>query len=250
MLSGAAPADRAEIALDAMEKHLVSEREKLIRLLTPAFDKTPHDPGYIKGYLPGVRENGGQYTHGVLWGVRALAEMGRTERATRLLEMLSPITHGRTPEEVDVYRVGAVRDRGGRVRRRAARRARRLDMVHGIGRLDVPRGARVAARPYYSRGRRGWSSGRACPRAGRASACACGSRTSGRATRSCSRARRSGVGETQVHVDGEAVSDAIRERCREHRARARWRRASRGGRARRTISRRATRRRAPHHECE
>ena len=87
-----------------MEKYLVSESEKLIRLLTPAFDKTPLDPGYIKGYLPGVRENGGQYTHGVLWGVRALAEMGRTERATRLLEMLSPITHGRTPEEVDVYR--------------------------------------------------------------------------------------------------------------------------------------------------
>jgi len=105
VLSGAAPADRAEIALDAMEKHLVSEKERLIRLLTPAFDKTPHDPGYIKGYLPGVRENGGQYTHGVLWGVRALAEMGRTERATKLLEMLSPITHGRTPAEVDVYRV-------------------------------------------------------------------------------------------------------------------------------------------------
>jgi len=105
VLSGAAPADRAEIALDAMEQHLVSEKEKLIRLLTPAFDKTPHDPGYIKGYLPGVRENGGQYTHGVLWGVRALAEMGRTERATKLLEMLSPISHGRTPEEVDIYRV-------------------------------------------------------------------------------------------------------------------------------------------------
>ena len=105
VLSCAAPADRAEIALDAMEQHLVSEKDKLIRLLTPAFDKTPHDPGYIKGYLPGVRENGGQYTHGVLWGVRALAEMGRTERATKLLEMLSPITHGRTPAEVDVYRV-------------------------------------------------------------------------------------------------------------------------------------------------
>lgn len=105
VLSGAAPAERAETALDALEEHLVSEREKLIRLLTPAFDKTPHDPGYIKGYLPGVRENGGQYTHGVLWGVRALAEMGRTERATTLLEMLSPISHGRTPEEVDVYRV-------------------------------------------------------------------------------------------------------------------------------------------------
>ena len=105
VLSGVATAERAEIALDAMEANLVSEEEKLIRLLTPAFDKTSHDPGYIKGYLPGVRENGGQYTHGVLWGVQALAEVGRTERVAKLLEMLSPISHGRTPEEVDVYRV-------------------------------------------------------------------------------------------------------------------------------------------------
>ena len=105
VLSGVATAARAELALDAMEANLVSEEEKLIRLLTPAFDKTSHDPGYIKGYLPGVRENGGQYTHGVLWGVQALAEVGRTERVAKLLEMLSPIAHGRTPEEVGVYRV-------------------------------------------------------------------------------------------------------------------------------------------------
>ncbi|HEU4630351.1 MAG TPA: hypothetical protein VFS08_11445 [Gemmatimonadaceae bacterium] len=104
VLSGAAPRDRAEQALDAMEEHLVSEAEGLIRLLTPAFDRTPHDPGYIKGYLPGVRENGGQYTHGALWGVRALAALGRCERAAPLLEMLSPVSHGRTPEEVAVYR--------------------------------------------------------------------------------------------------------------------------------------------------
>ena len=105
VLSCAAPEERAEKALDSAEQHLVHEDEKLIRLLTPPFDRTTHDPGYIKGYLPGVRENGGQYTHGVLWVVRALAELGRTERATRLLEMLSPITHGRSPSEVDVYRV-------------------------------------------------------------------------------------------------------------------------------------------------
>jgi cyclic beta-1,2-glucan synthetase len=103
VLSGAAPPARAEQALDAMEEHLVSEREGIIRLLTPAFDRTPHDPGYIKGYLPGVRENGGQYTHGALWGVRALAELGRHERAAPLLEMLSPVSHGRTPAEVATY---------------------------------------------------------------------------------------------------------------------------------------------------
>ncbi|HKG95892.1 MAG TPA: protein ndvB, partial [Gemmatimonadaceae bacterium] len=104
VISGAAPPERAERALDSLEQHLVSEHERIIRLLTPAFDRTPHDPGYIKGYLPGVRENGGQYTHGALWAVRALAEAGRTERAARLLEMLSPVSHGRSAEAVDVYR--------------------------------------------------------------------------------------------------------------------------------------------------
>jgi len=105
VLSGAAPRARAEQALDALEEHLVSERDGIIRLLTPAFDKTPNDPGYIKGYLPGVRENGGQYTHGALWAVRALAEAGRAERAARLLEMLSPVTHGGTARAIDVYQV-------------------------------------------------------------------------------------------------------------------------------------------------
>ncbi|HEU0016253.1 MAG TPA: hypothetical protein VFQ45_21420, partial [Longimicrobium sp.] len=104
VLSGVAPPDRAESALDAMERELVSEREGIIRLLAPAFDRTPHDPGYIKGYLPGVRENGGQYTHAALWAVRALAEAGRVERAAPLLAMLSPVSHGRKPEEVAVYR--------------------------------------------------------------------------------------------------------------------------------------------------
>jgi len=105
VLSGAAPRERAAQALDAMERHLVDEEAGIIRLLTPAFDRTPHDPGYIKGYLPGVRENGGQYTHGALWAVRALAEFGRSERAARLFEMLSPVEHARTPEEVATYQV-------------------------------------------------------------------------------------------------------------------------------------------------
>jgi cyclic beta-1,2-glucan synthetase len=103
VLSGAAPVDRAAMALDAMERFLVSEEEGIIRLLTPAFDRTPHDPGYIKGYLPGVRENGGQYTHGALWGVRALAAAGRHERAAPLLAMLSPVHHGRDAESIARY---------------------------------------------------------------------------------------------------------------------------------------------------
>lgn len=104
VLSGAASPEHGAHALDAMERELVSERERIIRLLTPAFDRTPHDPGYIKGYLPGVRENGGQYTHGALWAVRALAEAGRCERAAPLLEMLDPVTHSESPADADVYK--------------------------------------------------------------------------------------------------------------------------------------------------
>src|SRR5690606_38292405 len=67
VISRAARADRAELALDAAVRELVDEEAGLVRLLTPPFDSAPEDPGYIKGYLPGIRENGGQYTHGALW---------------------------------------------------------------------------------------------------------------------------------------------------------------------------------------
>jgi len=103
VLSGVATSDRADQALDALVQHLVSESDGIIRLLTPPFDRTPEDPGYIKGYLPGVRENGGQYTHAALWAVQALAEAGHGDRAARLLKMLSPVTHGATPAAVERY---------------------------------------------------------------------------------------------------------------------------------------------------
>lgn len=103
ILSGAAPESRASSAMDSVERHLISEEEGIIRLLTPPFDKTPNDPGYIRGYVRGVRENGGQYTHVALWVVRALAELGRNDRVARLLNMISPITHTRNEERVGVY---------------------------------------------------------------------------------------------------------------------------------------------------
>ncbi|OGF16898.1 MAG: hypothetical protein A2W00_10670 [Candidatus Eisenbacteria bacterium RBG_16_71_46] len=105
VLSGAAPPARAARALDAVERLLVSERDGIVRLLAPPFDRTPREPGYIKGYVPGVRENGGQYTHAALWFVGALAQAGRRERAAKLLEMLSPVSHALTPEQVSTYRV-------------------------------------------------------------------------------------------------------------------------------------------------
>ncbi|MGB3544595.1 GH36-type glycosyl hydrolase domain-containing protein, partial [Rubrivirga sp.] len=103
VLSGTAPPDRAALALDALETRLVDEDAGLIRLLDPPFDVTPHDPGYIKGYVPGVRENGGQYTHAALWAIRALAEAGRCERAALFLTMLSPVRHGDSREAVATY---------------------------------------------------------------------------------------------------------------------------------------------------
>jgi cellobiose phosphorylase len=105
VLSGVAPPKRARQAMDAVERHLIAEPDGLIRLLTPPFSHTRNDPGYIKGYVAGVRENGGQYTHAALWVVRALAEIGRHDQAARLLEMLTPIHHAQTAQQVAVYQV-------------------------------------------------------------------------------------------------------------------------------------------------
>ena len=103
VISRAAPDDRRDAALDALERHLISDSDGLIRLLAPPFVDTPHDPGYIKGYVAGVRENGGQYTHAALWVVKAMAEAGRRDRAAEVLTMLSPVSHAATPEGVARY---------------------------------------------------------------------------------------------------------------------------------------------------
>ncbi|TFG87573.1 MAG: glycosyl transferase, partial [Gemmatimonadales bacterium] len=105
VLSGVATPARAEQVMDAVEEHLIRDRERMIRLLTPPFVDTPEDPGYIKGYVAGVRENGGQYTHAALWVVRAMAALGRRHRATALLEMINPVSHASTPEQVERYQV-------------------------------------------------------------------------------------------------------------------------------------------------
>lgn len=104
VISGAAPRQRAEQAVEAVEQRLIAEDVGIIRLLTPPFVETPHDPGYIRGYLAGIRENGGQYTHAALWVVQAMARLGREERAMQLLEMLSPVAHG-SAERIERYQV-------------------------------------------------------------------------------------------------------------------------------------------------
>jgi cyclic beta-1,2-glucan synthetase len=105
VLSGVAPPDRLKAALDSVERELVVPDVGIVKLLAPPFEHTAHDPGYIKGYVPGVRENGGQYTHAALWFVRALAEAGRRDRAAHLLEALSPVSHSSDAAQVARYQV-------------------------------------------------------------------------------------------------------------------------------------------------
>jgi cyclic beta-1,2-glucan synthetase len=105
VISEAGRADRWTVAMRSLEEHLVNNDARLLLLLTPPFDKTDKDPGYIKGYLPGVRENGAQYTHAALWAVLATALRGDGNRAFELYQMINPLTHARTPEEVATYKV-------------------------------------------------------------------------------------------------------------------------------------------------
>jgi cellobiose phosphorylase len=89
----------------AVEKFLVREEDGLILLFTPPFDRSPLDPGYIKGYVPGVRENGGQYTHAAIWAAMAFAELGDAARAWEIFGMINPLHHGESPEGTAVYKV-------------------------------------------------------------------------------------------------------------------------------------------------
>jgi cyclic beta-1,2-glucan synthetase len=105
VISGEAEGARQAEAMTSLERHLVDEEARLLMLLTPPFDAMPQDPGYIKGYLPGVRENGAQYTHAALWAVLATALRGETDRAFELFQMINPLTHARSREDVAVYKV-------------------------------------------------------------------------------------------------------------------------------------------------
>ena len=105
ILSGAGTQERSQQAMESLDRRLVRRDARLIQLLDPPFDKSDLNPGYIKGYVPGVRENGGQYTHSAVWTVMAFAEMGDYEKAWELFRMINPITHGSTPEAIARYRV-------------------------------------------------------------------------------------------------------------------------------------------------
>ncbi|MCX7711697.1 MAG: hypothetical protein N2484_17785 [Clostridia bacterium] len=105
IISGAGNKQRAIEAMDSLENYLVQREEGLIKLLTPPFDEGDLEPGYIKGYVPGVRENGGQYTHAAAWVIIAFAMLGEGDKAWELFELINPINHTRTPIEYCRYKV-------------------------------------------------------------------------------------------------------------------------------------------------
>ncbi|HEX9440468.1 MAG TPA: hypothetical protein VF909_12340 [Roseiflexaceae bacterium] len=103
VISGAGDPERSRQAMAAVDEHLIDRQTGLIKLFAPPFDRTTHDPGYIKGYVPGVRENGGQYTHAAIWVIWAYALLGDGARAGALLELINPIRHARS--NPDAYKV-------------------------------------------------------------------------------------------------------------------------------------------------
>jgi cellobiose phosphorylase len=105
VISSAGDVHRSGQAMNAVDQHLVHRDTGLIQLFDPPFDRSALDPGYIKGYIPGVRENGGQYTHGGIWAAMAFALMGDHERAWELVTLLNPVNHSSTPEQIATYKV-------------------------------------------------------------------------------------------------------------------------------------------------
>jgi cellobiose phosphorylase len=105
VLSGAAPEKRMRMAMQAVNERLVEPQNAVIKLLVPPFDKSVPDPGYIQAYVPGVRENGGQYTHAAVWSVMAFAALRDNRRTWELLSMLNPVNHGSSPDRMALYKV-------------------------------------------------------------------------------------------------------------------------------------------------
>jgi cellobiose phosphorylase len=105
VLSGAGDVERTRRAMNAVDEHLVRREHGVVQLLDPPFDTSSLDPGYIRGYVPGVRENGGQYTHGAIWAAMAFAALGERERAWSLTTLMNPVNRARTAQGVATYKV-------------------------------------------------------------------------------------------------------------------------------------------------
>ncbi len=105
VLSGAAEPERASSAMASLEQHLIRHNDRIALLFTPPFDKSMLEPGYIKAYPPGLRENGGQYSHAAMWAILARTTLKQGDKAFDLFELLNPINHARSPDEVERYKV-------------------------------------------------------------------------------------------------------------------------------------------------
>ena len=105
VLSGAGSEERVHTAMESAYQNLVQKEIGIIQLLTAPFDKSALNPGYIKGYVPGIRENGGQYTHAAVWMIMAFAKLGNSKRVWELLDMINPVNHGKTAEKIAKYKV-------------------------------------------------------------------------------------------------------------------------------------------------
>ncbi len=151
VLSGAVPPKFADRAMDGVRTFLLSRGASVLQLLSPPFDTSAQDPGYIKGYPPGIRENGGQYTHAAAWIVMALARLGSGDEAAEVFHMLNPVNHTRDAAGLAELSNRAVRHRRRRLQPPRAPRAWRMELVHGIGGLVVPGRCRKHARPAPGR---------------------------------------------------------------------------------------------------
>ena len=139
VISGAGDPERARKAMAAVEERLVRDADRLILLFAPPFDRGSLEPGYIKGYVPGIRENGGQYTHAATWVVLATALLGQGQAGAGAVRPAQPDPPRRHTRGGRALQGGALRGGGGRLRRAAAYRPGRLDLVHRLGQLAVPR---------------------------------------------------------------------------------------------------------------
>ncbi len=140
VLSGAGDSQRSRQAMQSVLDNLVLPEERLSLLFTPPFDKTRFNPGYIKGYLPGIRENGGQYTHAATWTAWAFAKLGDGEQAEKLFDLLNPILHADTIEKASVYRVEPYVISADIYSKATFCWAGWLDMVYGFSLMDVSTG--------------------------------------------------------------------------------------------------------------
>ena len=139
VLSETADPEHAARAMAALDRHLIRRDDGLALLFTPPFDTTPRDPGYIKGYPPGLRENGGQYSHAAMWAILAFAKLGEGDRRSGLFSPANPINHASDPRRGRALQGRALCGRRRRLLRVPPYGPRGLDLVHGLGGVDVPR---------------------------------------------------------------------------------------------------------------